>query len=393
MDILFVSDWINPFDSSFGGAQRSNLLLRACCKVGNVDLVVFADGIKSDIDRCKVVYSSKIRTSHPVGRIKKWVGLLSPWNPNSIYSINKEKEYVINGLVAQKSYDAIVVRYIPEAMACGLNKYADKLVIDIDDYPKEAFRITARNAKSKFNKLYYYLASCIVPITVRRLTKGVKAAMFSNFQQVKGKGKNGFFLPNIPWEEPIAEYVDFASTIPALFFIGKLDHYPNYHGLNQFVEKVWPRVKSAVPNAELRIAGKVEQQCVVEPYFEKWAKYNGVTILGFVDDINSEYTRCRATILPIYIGAGTNIKLVESIQRKRVCVTTECGMRGMESFFERGESILVADNVEEFSALCIHVLTDEVFNHQVAHKAFERIENCFCHDTFNRIVKEALNSN
>lgn len=391
MNILFVSDWINPFDSTYGGAQRSNLLLRACCRVGIVDVVVFVDGLKSNIEGCKVVYSGKIQSSHLVGRLKKWVGLLWPWNPSSIYPIDSKKEHIIGRLLAQKSYDVIVVRYVPDAMLCGLNKYANKLVIDMDDVPGEALKITARKARSIFNKLYYWLASCVVPITVWRLSKSIKAALFSNVLQVKGK--NGFFLPNIPWEEPSAEYVDFSNTLPSLFFIGKLDHYPNYCGLDWFVEKVWPLIKSKVPNAELRIGGKVEQQSVVKPYLKKWVKYEGVTILGFVDDINLEYTRCRATVSPIFYGAGTNIKLVESMQRKRVCVTTICGMRGMDFFFEKGKSILVSDDVEEFSTLCIRVLTDEEFNHQVAHKAFEQIENQFCHDVFNRVVEEALNSN
>lgn len=391
MNILFVSDWINPFDSTYGGAQRSNLLLRACCRVGIVDVVVFVDGLKSNIEGCKVVYSGKIQSSHLVGRLKKWVGLLWPWNPSSIYPIDSKKEHIIGRLMAQKSYDVIVVRYVPDAMLCGLNKYANKLVIDMDDVPGEALKITARKARSIFNKLYYWAASCVVPITVWRLSKSIKATLFSNVLQVKGK--NGFFLPNIPWEEPSAEYVDFSNTLPSLFFIGKLDHYPNYCGLDWFVEKVWPLIKSKVPNAELRIGGKVEQQSVVNPYLKNWVKYEGVTILGFVEDINLEYTRCRATISPIFYGAGTNIKLVESMQRKRVCVTTICGMRGMDYFFEKGKSILVSDDVEEFSTLCIRVLTDEAFNHQVAHRAFEQIENQFCHDVFNRVVEEALNSN
>ena len=40
MDILFVDEF-NVFKPRFGAEQRSNLLLRACCKIAHVDLVLF----------------------------------------------------------------------------------------------------------------------------------------------------------------------------------------------------------------------------------------------------------------------------------------------------------------------------------------------------------------
>ena len=36
--ILFISDFINPFEPDYGGAQRSHLLLKACLRQGSVDV-------------------------------------------------------------------------------------------------------------------------------------------------------------------------------------------------------------------------------------------------------------------------------------------------------------------------------------------------------------------
>ena len=78
------------------------------------------------------------------------------------------------------------------------------------------------------------------------------------------------------------------------------------------------------------------------------------------------------------------------MQRKRICVTTDVGMRGMKSFFSSGKEVLVANNANEYAQLCIRALTDESFNHHVAQNAFARIEEKFSHDSFNRIVKKVL---
>lgn len=385
---LFISDWINPFEPIFGGAQRSNLLLQALCKLGNVDVIAFADDVISNMDGCKVQYSHELRTSPHVSRLKKWSGLLTPWNPYAIYPVSEEKETIVDGFVVQKHYDAIVVRYVPEAMTCGLMKYANRLIIDVDDHPKDALLNMAKRISSKPNKIYHYIASLIAPVLVSNIANTIKAALFPNPQQVVGK--NGYFLPNISLEEPQTEYVDFQNTKPRLFFVGRLDYAPNYLGVDWFVDHVWPTIKKAVPEAELAIGGKVYYHEVTEPYFENWRAIDGISVLGFIDDINAEYASSRATISPIFSGAGTNIKLVESMQRKRVCITTDCGMRGMSSFVENGKDVLVSSNAEEFASLCIKALTNETFNQQIAKNAYSVMERQFSHEAFNNIVAQIM---
>lgn len=385
---LFISDWINPFEPIFGGAQRSNLLLRALLKLGNVDVIAFADDVISNMYGCKVLYSHELRTSPHVNRLKKWSGLLTPWNPYAIYPVSEEKETIVDGFVVQKHYDAIVVRYVPEAMTCGLMKYADQLIIDVDDHPKDALWNMAKKINSKPNKIYHYIASFLAPILVQSLANTIKAALFPNPQQVVSK--NGYFLPNISLEEPQTEHVDFQNTKPRLFFVGRLDYAPNYLGVDWFVDHVWPTIKNAVPEAELAIGGKVYYHEVTEPYFEKWRAIDGISVLGFIDDINAEYASSRATISPIFSGAGTNIKLVESMQRKRVCITTDCGMRGMSSFIQNGNEVLVSSNAKEFASLCIKALSDEAFNHQIAKNAYEAYTKSFAHEAFNKIVGQIM---
>lgn len=386
-EILFISDYINPFEPTYGGAQRSNLLLKACLKVGHVDFVMFQNGVKSNLKGCDVVFSKEMER-RDISRLKKWAGLLTPWNPYSIYRIHSGKEKVIDELMKKKRYDYIVIRYIPEALTCGLLKYADRLIVDVDDNPKDTLRNNAKLTKSKPNKLYNYIASLWAPVFVKRVTHMVHAALFSNPQQVKGAHE--VFLPNVAFEEPKSEYVYFKETKPRLFFVGRLDYYPNYLGIDHFVESVWPEVLKALPKAELLIAGKVYAPEVVAPYFAKWNQTQGIKVLGFLESLDASYAACRATISPIYTGAGTNIKLMESLQRKRVSVTTNCGMRGMRDYLVPNEDLLVARDDWEYAQFVVKVLTDEEFNRRVAQNGYEKNMRFFSQAKFNAIINDLM---
>lgn len=388
---LFITDWINPFEPTFGGAQRSHLLLRALLKFGNVDVIAFTDGIVSNLDGCNVVYSKPTSSAPQISRLKKWCGLFTPWNPYSIFSINKEKESIVSDFVNQHNYDAIVVRYTHEAMSSGLIKYADRLIIDVDDHPKDALKNTAKSAKSMFNKLYHYLASSLSNITIRHLSNNISATLFPNLNQMVGR--NAYFLPNISLEEPKVEYPNYIKVQPILFFVGRLDYAPNYLGLDHFINNIWKHIKCSIPRAELRIAGKIDESNmhIVEPYFRQWRNIDGITLLGFVDDINTEYARCKATISPIYLGAGTNIKLIESMHRKRTCITTECGVRGLNKFLTPDLNVLVARNDQMYADLCIKVLTDDNLNHQIAKNAYSVVSKYFSHKVFEQTVVTIVN--
>ncbi len=395
-NFLFISPWINPFEPHYGGAQRSYLLLRALLECGNVDVVVFRDedevGIDKFMNGCEVIHLQPVQSSRPVSRAKKWFGLLTPWNPYSLFPVNPDMEKLIDDIVNKKQYDAIVIRYLPQSLSLGLLKYANRLIIDIDDHPKDVFNNKARQVQNRFNRVYCRIVSILSPITVKHVANIIKAAFFSNPQQVVGR--NGFFLPNVSLEEPKTEYVSFEHTSPRLFFVGKLDYSPNYLGVDWFIINVWRMIKEVIKDAEFHIAGKVDENAkhVVAPYLEKWAAIDGVSVLGFVEDINKEYEECRATVSPIFSGAGTNIKLLESMQRKRVCITTSCGIRGAESFFCHGKEVLVASNATEYAEFCIRALTDEGYNKQIARNANSVMERHFSHKSYNNIVKNVINN-
>ncbi|MCC7124479.1 MAG: glycosyltransferase [Acidobacteria bacterium] len=83
----------------------------------------------------------------------------------------------------------------------------------------------------------------------------------------------------------------------------------NVAGVRDFLKFAWPRVRAAIPTAELRVAGRVS--AAVPPGVP------GVHRLGHVADLAPEYARARAVINPAVAGTGLKIKTVEALAHLR----------------------------------------------------------------------------
>lgn len=140
-----------------------------------------------------------------------------------------------------------------------------------------------------------------------------------------------------------------------------------------------------VPNVELRVVGG----CNLTAYIEKWKHVEGVHYMGFVDDLRKEYSECRV-VVPIYEGAGTNIKILEAMKMRRPYVTTQCGFRGFSRAFSPGKELCVSENDSDFATKIVEVLLNLEKNHRISEEAFSSVKKQFSHSVFNSIVENSL---
>ena len=384
--ILFVSPSFNPLDGTgWGSTQRTNLLFEACARLGHVDVVSFVDGVVSNREDCTVLYSnSSAKANVREGRWMKLLRMLMPLNPYATFPKNKACAEIVKEYVEKGKYDLIVCRYIPEAMACGLFDFADRLVIDVDDNPVDVERTAARTARTWRNRLYHRYRAAIIEKVVEKIQRACRFTFYANPEHAKYA--NSAYLPNIPFYEYDMEPVEYKKTKQCLLFVGNMSYGPNAHGVDHFVENVFPQVQKVLPEAELHLVGGCNQQGCLD----KWSAVDSVRYMGFVDDLKQEYEDARVVVVPIYGGAGTNIKVLEAMQMKRPCVTTIYGVRGFSNYFADGKDILVAESDNEFAQKVIALLKDEKQNHAIAINAYASLKTHFSREAFNRIVEQHL---
>ena len=387
MRILFVSTHFNPFASPINGdAQRTNLLLKACARIAEVDVVTFSRS-STDIEEIKgarLVHCGGIQNhTEKKWKINKWTSLLNP-NTESLFPINPYWESKLDSILSSEPYDFIVVRYFPRAMSCGLWKYRDRLVVDFDDALPFYFlnQITANSSWSM--RVRMHIAAYRAVGVSRRVVARIHASFFAN--EAVALSNQGSYLPNIPFCQDGCLDTIMSTSNKRLLFVGQLEYEPNREGLDRFLERVYLPLRQRMPNIEMHIVGYIAK----ETLRQRWQSYPGVTVTGFVDDLRQEYEHSQVVVAPIYRCGATNIKLLEAMAMNRACVTTMEAFEKLNGRFKSGKDLYASSNDGEFVEMLVRLLTDETENHRVAHNAKTVMDNYYSFDSFCEIVKNAI---
>ena len=146
--------------------------------------------------------------------------------------------------------------------------------------------------------------------------------------------------------------IDTLTAEPRLLFLGGLHWPPNADALATFVTQMWPRVRRAVPNATLTSVGRDDH-----PVAEECRAAPGVSITGWVPDIDPFVERSRVLVVPMRAGSGMRVKILEAMARGVPVVSTTVGCEGID--VEPGRHLLVADAPDAFADAVIQVLKDD----------------------------------
>lgn len=147
---------------------------------------------------------------------------------------------------------------------------------------------------------------------------------------------DSFLIVNTPKE------ISFENKIEKhLSFIGPDSHYPNYDGIKWFLENCWLKLLKQDADYRLTIIGEWSQDHISEYTL----KYPNMDFLGYVDDLAASL-RNTIMIVPINIGSGIRMKILEACSLGVPFVSTTVGAEGIPVV--DGESCYIADTSELF---------------------------------------------
>jgi hypothetical protein len=156
----------------------------------------------------------------------------------------------------------------------------------------------------------------------------------------------------------------------------------NVDGVQWMLDRVWPEVRETVPAARLRVVGTVATQVK--------GRVPGVELVGEVGDIAAEYRAADVVLVPLRVGSGLKVKLVEAICSGRPTVTTAVGAQGLMSIDPR--PFVVADGEGAFAQEVITLLRDDAARRRVetaAREARSLFEPSVAHRDFVALLRAA----
>lgn len=138
-----------------------------------------------------------------------------------------------------------------------------------------------------------------------------------------------------------------------LVFTGKMDFRPNVDAVLWFSQEVLPRIQLHRPNTTFAIVGQ-------RPHHRLNVLRNlpNVTITGYVDDVRPYITGATVYVVPLRVGGGTRLKVLEAMAMRKAIVSTTVGAEGFP--VENGRELILADEPETFAAQVIRLLGDPV---------------------------------
>lgn len=168
-----------------------------------------------------------------------------------------------------------------------------------------------------------------------------------------GEASKVFVLPNGYNEKYFDpdQWPRHPTPSPSILFCGALDYSPNIDGIEWFAEQVWPQLRRALPELSWQIVGKSPGARA-----QRWASLDGVELIGEVEDVRPYYQSAWLQVVPLRIGGGTRLKIVESLGMRCPVVSTSLGAQGLELQPER--ELLLADGAQAFVQQVLRLLGD-----------------------------------
>jgi glycosyltransferase involved in cell wall biosynthesis len=170
-------------------------------------------------------------------------------------------------------------------------------------------------------------------------------------------------------------------------FVGKLSYNPNSQGIDHFLKYVWPIIIKEIPQVHFNIIGFL----LSEEKKRHWESHKGVNVIGFTEDLVTEYQKNNIIIVPIYLGGGTNIKVIEAMYMSKACVISQYASRGFEDLLIDGENILIAENENDFASKIIQLLKDPDLSKHIGVNAKKALKDEYSYDNFCKTVQQILN--
>ena len=137
-----------------------------------------------------------------------------------------------------------------------------------------------------------------------------------------------------------------------ILFVGSMDYHANIDGAVNFARDIWPQLHARRPQLVFTIVGKDP-----DPQVRELENVDGVEVTGTVDDVRPFYREAVASIVPLRVGGGSRLKILEAMAAGVPVISTGLGAEGLE--VKHAENILIADQPTEFVEAIASVIENE----------------------------------
>jgi glycosyltransferase involved in cell wall biosynthesis len=165
-----------------------------------------------------------------------------------------------------------------------------------------------------------------------------------------------------------------AETRPTtVVFNGSLDYRPNLDAAQWLVAEIWPRVLQQRPDALLQIVGRGDPRDLAQ------LAGPSIEVTGEVPAVEPYIAGAAVIAVPVRMGGGTRLKVLEGLAMEKALVSTSLGCEGID--VQDGRDLIVADEAMEFADAILALMGDPGLARRLGRNGRELMEGNYSWDT------------
>lgn len=160
-------------------------------------------------------------------------------------------------------------------------------------------------------------------------------------------------------------------------FVGGSSWFPNVDGMQYFGQTILPLIRQGGASPDVLWVGRAtarERQAFRNDY--------AIDTTGYVEDVRPYVREAACCIVPIRVGGGTRIKILDAWAMGKAVVSTSIGCEGLAA--ADGENILVRDDPRAFAEAVRAILNDEALRNRLGRAGRLTAEQVYSWETIGR---------
>lgn len=388
MKILQLFPYL-PTPPTSGGALRIYHILKHLVK--NHDVTVAGFGEEGDMELFKEDFPELEGKMHFVKRkrtrYRRMMQLYSLFTSHSYWynwGQSKKLKTKIDKLIARKNFDIILAEF---ASMGHFEFQTDAVrVLDAHNIEYDNFRRMSTLDWSYIRKKFYERE-------YKKVYKEEVAAFNRHDAIFTTSERDGSIIKKDVTDTP--QYVipngvdtEFFSSSGAdpepfsMVFTGAMSYVPNYDGMIWFLDNIFPIIKKSIPQAKVYIVGSNP------PAALKKRQSDSVIVTGFVDDVRPYVDQSSVFVVPLNMGSGTRLKVVEALSMEKPVVSTSIGCEGID--VEDGEHLVVRDEPAAFAEAVVQLFNDSQLQNKLIYNGYDLVKSNYDWEVICRSMDDAF---
>lgn len=152
-----------------------------------------------------------------------------------------------------------------------------------------------------------------------------------------------------------------------LIFLGRMGYSPNIYAVMWFAKNCFPAINRDFPQTKFVIAGADATKEIINLGNEQ-----NIEVTGYVESMTNILSQADIAVIPMQSGSGMQNKILEAMACGLPVVTTTLGLGMIQAI--NGESILVADTIDEFIAAVNSLIENESKRREIGQNGRKFVE-------------------